>query len=43
MVLQIYMGAHSCTSQVKNDKEQNDEAFEAKEKNNKWGHPKTCP
>ncbi len=35
MVLQIYMGAHPCTSKVKNDtkqndKEQNDKAFEAK-------------
>jgi hypothetical protein len=32
MVLQIYMGAHPCTSKEKNDKEQNDKAFEAKEK-----------
>jgi hypothetical protein len=33
MVLQIFMGTHLCTSRVKNDKEQNDNAFEAKAKN----------
>jgi hypothetical protein len=32
MVLQIYMGTQPCTSRVKNDREQNDNAFEAKEK-----------
>ncbi len=32
MVPHIYMGTHPCNSRVKNDKEQNDNAFEAKEK-----------
>jgi len=40
MVLQIYMGTCLCTSKVKNDKEQNDNAFETKGKKKQMGSPK---